>query len=347
MRLGKEQLETILNGIPRIKVGLIVDACVDLYWMADMTKSELSREDPELPLPIFEEKASLGAGSNVAANLSAMGAKNLQFVSCVGTDWRAWLVKEQLEKIQVSDRCLVVSDQLVTPAYCKPIRCGLSGVRYEAPRIDFANSAPLPRDVRERLRENFLAMAQSSDIVLVSDQFQNGCLTPEIIADIGRLGKNKPIVVDSRNRISAYRCAVLKPNEVEACRCFGLDLALSKDEEAMENAAARLLKETDAKMVLLTMGEKGLICCGPSGSQTIGACPVEPPIDFVGAGDAFMAAFALAYAVIGKEDAASEFACLVSAVVIKKIGTTGSASPDEIRAAYRLYAGRSAGNGEA
>lgn len=340
MRMQEEQLEKILGEIPLVRVGVIGDACVDIYWRADMTKSELSREVPHHTLPVYEERVSLGAGSNVVNNLVAMGAESVQFVSCIGTDWRARLVKEQLDKICVSDRRLVVSDRLVTPAYCKPIRCGISNVCYEAPRIDFENLMPIPKEVGERLRENFRDMADKVDILLVSDQFTNGCVTPEIIEDIGLMGESKTVVVDSRSRIAKYRGAVLKPNEVEACRCLNIDLRLSRDVGFMEEAAARLLNMTRSRMVLLTLGERGAVCCGPSGSQLIPACPVEPPIDFVGAGDAFLAAFALAYAITGCGGCAAEFASLASAVVIKKLGTTGSAAPDEIRRAYRQYFGR-------
>lgn len=347
MKLQKEQLEQILAGLQKVKVGMIGDACIDIYWKADMTKSELSREVPHHPLPVFEERVSLGAGANVVNNLAAMGAKDIRYISFIGVDWRAELFEKQLASIGVSGDLIVSSDELVTPAYCKPIRCGISDVWYEDPRLDFENRCPIPREVREQLRENFLSVAKEADILLVSDQFQYGCVTPEIIQELETIGKKKAVLVDSRNRIAQYRHAILKPNEVETCRCLGWDIDRSSEISYMEAAAGCLLEQTEARMVLVTLGGNGSICRSEAGSTHIPAFPVSPPIDIVGAGDAFLAAFSLAFAVTEDQVCSAEFASLVSSIVIKKIGTTGSAAPDEIREAYQFYTKKAGKRGKA
>ena len=61
----------------------------------------------------------------------------------------------------------------------------------------------------------------------------------------------------------------------------------------------------------------------------------EPPLDIVGAGDTFLSAFAAALAAGIPGDVAAAFANLASAVTIRKIGTTGTASPEEITARFR------------
>ena len=48
--LSKEQVKKICAGIKNARIGIIGDFCVDIYWHADMTKSELSRETPHLSL---------------------------------------------------------------------------------------------------------------------------------------------------------------------------------------------------------------------------------------------------------------------------------------------------------
>lgn len=47
--LSKEQAKKICAGIKNAHIGIIGDFCVDIYWHADMTKSELSRETPHYP----------------------------------------------------------------------------------------------------------------------------------------------------------------------------------------------------------------------------------------------------------------------------------------------------------
>ena len=64
------------------------------------------------------------------------------------------------------------------------------------------------------------------------------------------------------------------------------------------------------------------------------AMPVPPPVDTVGAGDAFAAAFGLAYAAGAELALAVRFAATASAVTVKRIGCTGSASREEIQAIW-------------
>ena len=66
-------------------------------------------------------------------------------------------------------------------------------------------------------------------------------------------------------------------------------------------------------------------------------CPanrVEPPIDIVGAGDTFLSGFGCALASGATIDVAARIAALASSVTVKKIGTTGTASREEIQAAF-------------
>ena len=51
-----------LKKLGKGRIGVIGDFCLDVYWHADMTKSELSRETPHFPLPIVQERLSPGEG---------------------------------------------------------------------------------------------------------------------------------------------------------------------------------------------------------------------------------------------------------------------------------------------
>ncbi|NIM05563.1 MAG: sugar kinase, partial [Armatimonadetes bacterium] len=41
-----------------VRVGVVGDACLDIYWEADMTRSRLARENPHFILPVIEERLS-------------------------------------------------------------------------------------------------------------------------------------------------------------------------------------------------------------------------------------------------------------------------------------------------
>src|SRR5690554_4477955 len=83
-----ERLDEILADISGARIGLIGDLCLDVYWKADMTLSELSRETPHYTLPVVEERTSPGGGANVLANIAALMPGSILFTGVIGYDWR-------------------------------------------------------------------------------------------------------------------------------------------------------------------------------------------------------------------------------------------------------------------
>lgn len=329
-------MDEILRKLPEQKVALIADGCVDIYWEADMRISELSREVPHFPLPIVEERFSLGAGANVAANLAALGVGDVRFVGCIGNDWRGMLFRKLFRKIEVSDRYLAVSENRITPAYCKPIRNGVSPVKYEDPRLDFNNHSPMPEEAEEALLQNLDKAADGADVLIVCDQLTDGCMTNRVIERIAAIGREIPVIADSRDRAGLFRGAVVKPNEIEICRALGLPASDAEDTNAICRAAA-MLEEKTGSPVLVTLGNRGALWCEGGSCIRSPAYPVKPPIDFVGAGDSFLAGFAAAFGLKLSMEEKLGFANLVPAVTIRKIGVTGTASPNELRAILSDY----------
>ena len=74
--LSREELAALLHRVDGARVGLIGDLCLDLYWLADMKLSELSRETPHYPLPIVEERFAPGGAGNVATNIFRLSELN-------------------------------------------------------------------------------------------------------------------------------------------------------------------------------------------------------------------------------------------------------------------------------
>jgi sugar/nucleoside kinase (ribokinase family) len=64
------------------------------------------------------------------------------------------------------------------------------------------------------------------------------------------------------------------------------------------------------------------------------AFPVEGPIDIVGAGDATTAGIVCALASGATLVEAAYLGNLVASITIRKLGTTGTASPEEVLAHY-------------
>jgi rfaE bifunctional protein kinase chain/domain len=331
-RLSEQQLSSILTKISQTKTGLIGDLCIDIYWKADMTRSELSRETPHFPLPIVEERMSPGGGGNVAVNIAALRPAQVEAIGVIGNDWRGKALLTKLQQNGISDDYLVISDEIITNAYCKPLRRGMSEVEYEDPRLDFCNYKPLPDTAEKALLAMLAQAVKKLDVLCVSDQFLYGCITPAVRKQlIGYAAEGLTVIVDSRNRMGEYRGVIMKPNEIEAWGVvYGSKLPQKESLETYAETAERLA-EINGAPVCMTIGASG--CLYTDGKQTahVASYPVKPPIDIVGAGDTFLAAFGSALGAGIAPDIAASFGNLASSVTVRKIGTTGAASPEELK----------------
>ncbi len=330
--IGRDRLDLILSGINDVRIAIIGDFCLDVYWKADMTKSEISRETPHFPLPVVEERMSPGAGGNVAVNIAALGPKSIKAMGVAGRDWRGDILTQKLAESGIDTVGIFVSDKVVTNAYCKPIRKGISNLEYEDPRLDFTNYEKLPQEAETKLCELLDEISGVTDILCVSDQMPYGCITPLVREKILSLAKNGlKVVVDSRDRISLYHGVVLKPNEVEGMRALNFNTAAA--ELTLENyiTAAQALSRLNKSEVCMTLGALGCVFTDSKDTVYVPSYEVSKPIDICGAGDTFLSAFSCAAAAGAKSFEAASFANMAADVTIKKIGMTGTASPEEIR----------------
>ena len=331
-------MRELLDKIGKVRAVLIGDLCLDVYWSADMTKSRLSRETAHFPLPIVNERMTPGAGGNAAACMAALSPASLKVLGVAGQDWRGAELKKAFAAFPGLDCShLIVSDKVRTNAYCKPMRFGFSGEETEDPRLDFENYEPLPADVEEKLNAALLDAVRDADVLIVSDQFEFGCITGKIRETVNDLAEaGLPVFVDSRSRIGLYRNAVLKPNEIECARALGLPEDALKDgvDEAALAHAAAMLAEQCASRVALTLGSRGSLYFDGVNAIRIPPVKQEPPVDIVGAGDCFLSAMSLAFAAGASPEEACSLAAYASAVTVKKLGTTGTASREDILALW-------------
>ncbi|NLC43879.1 MAG: sugar kinase [Clostridiales bacterium] len=325
------RLLDMIKKIQNIRIGLVGDGCLDVYWDADMRLSKLSRETPHYPLPVVKERIYPGAGGNVAANVSSLNAGSVSMLSLIGKDWRGDCLLASLEELGINTSFILADSDWVTPAYCKPMRRGYSSVSYEDPRIDFENRVALTEKQEADIINNLTTLSNEVDVIIVCDQLQHGVISDKVREELEALAsKGKTVIVDSRSRIGLYRNVIIKPNEIEAMMALeGRQMSEEADLDSITNGAIKLYEQNKAPVVI-TMGNKGAIWYAGDELYLSESIPVEPPIDIVGAGDTFLAAFACAYGAGFTGPECISFANLASSVVIKKIGMTGTATPEEI-----------------
>ncbi len=319
--MGK--LKDYFPRLREVRVAVVGDFCLDAYWLADMTRSELSRETPRFALPVAEERYSPGAAGNVAANVRALGPETVA-VGVLGRDWRGEVLLEELRRRGVDTQALPRAEGWLTPAYIKPVRRGYE-TEQEDSRIDFANAEPLGGALEDELLSRLRSLKEKADGVCVQDQLACGVVTKRVRKAVGEAGPH--VVADSRSCAGEYRGVAVKPNELEAAS------ALGRNAETAPEELARALAEKVGGRVFLTVGKRGcLVCEAGSDATLVEGFPQDGPVDIVGAGDTFLAALVSFLACGAPPEEAAAFANLAASVTVKKLGTTGTCTPEELLA---------------
>jgi len=331
--LKRFRLLQILNSFKDLSAMVIGDFALDVYWYADMTRSELSRETPHYTRPVVREVYSPGASGNICCNLKGLGIKDVFAVTALGEDWRGRILKEKLQERGVLLDYVIVSSERVTSTYIKPILCGWDS-QQEDSRLDFINYNPLPKDLENQLIKNIQLMIPEVDAVIVEDQMtQNGIVTDNVREALIHLAEENPekiFVADSRERINLFRNMVLKPNRIEAVKAIhsSRDPLRVEMDELIE--IGREMQRKAKRPIYITLSDKGALLITDSEYYRLPAAPTKPPIDPVGAGDTFIAAVGASLAVGASPIEAGVIANLAASVIIKKLNITGTASPKEI-----------------
>jgi len=335
--LARTDIAGLLEKLKNVRVAVLGDLCLDVYWDADMRCSELSRETPHFPLPVTAERFSPGGAANVCANAAALSVRQVRAVGVLGNDWRAAVLGACCGERGVDVSLLAREPGRFTNAYCKPLRHGISDVVYEDPRLDFATLRPIAEETERQLLAALDRL--EADVLCVSDQLPFGCVTERVrgrVMELSRAGLT--VVADSRDRIGLYRDVIVKPNEVEGYRAARggnppEDAGLSEFA-----ACASELSGRTGRRVFMTLGARGCLCA--EGDRIAHVPAARPPekIDFVGAGDTVLASLGAALAAGADAETAMTFSCLCASVTIGKLGVTGTASPAEILAMARRQA---------
>ena len=323
-----------LEKLGKGRIAVIGDFCLDVYWHADMTKSELSRETPHFPLPVVSERLSPGGAGNVVMNLLALAPKSVSAIGVFGNDWRGNALRTLLKEAGADISGIVTDPARMTNTYIKPLRQGYAeNVVYEDPRLDFTNYDALGAESEKRLLSALNRTAKKCDVICVCDQMPFGCITPAIrsrLIELGRAGHT--VIVDSRDRIALYTDVIVKPNEIESARCF--EDKISPTEFAKLAVA---LEERTGRPAIVTAGDKGCDVSEKGRVTPVNARRVTGEIDFCGAGDTFLSGLAASTAGGFPLIDAARIACCASSVTIKKLKTTGTANREELAAALKGY----------
>lgn len=355
--LTTSRLEHILDRLPTLIIGVVGDLFLDRYLDIDATLSETSIETGLEAYQVVGVRSDPGAAGTVLNNLAALGVGRIRCVSVLGDDGEGYELRQALRRMPTIDTGTVFTDaRRRTPTYTKPMLRRPGRPPEELNRLDIKNRAPLPPDTEERVLDALSDLWSGTDAILVLDQVSEpdcGVVTARVRERLARLGDLQPdrlVLADSRERIGMFRSVWLKPNDRECVRAGNPQTGLTRVgfSRLIVDPGIEALGRRSGRPVFCTCGERGMLVFDPREDtpsiRPVPAFPVAEPIDIVGAGDSASAGLAGALAAGATLTEAAAFANLVASITIRQLGTTGTASPEQIRRRWVEVQGEAAGS---
>lgn len=342
------RFDAITQGYPQLTLAVVGDFCLDRYLEIDPARPETSLETGLPVHNVVNVRAQPGGAGTILNNLVALGVGSLYAVGFAGDDGEGF----ELRRALAARRGVRLDHFVQTPerrtfTYCKPLVVEPGKPPRELNRLDSKNWTPTPPAVEERMVDAVGRLARTANAFILLSQVdvpETGVLTRGVLNAIKTLTENEPrltILADSRRGLADFPPVGFKMNSAELARLVGSPVALSP--EAAKEAAAAIARRHH-RYVFGTLAENGILGAGPDGRvEHVPVLPVRGPIDIVGAGDAVTANLTTALAVGATLRETLELANAAASVVVHQLGTTGTATTDQIREALFGGAAESAG----
>ncbi|MFH1996412.1 MAG: D-glycero-beta-D-manno-heptose-7-phosphate kinase [Candidatus Omnitrophota bacterium] len=322
MKIGERAgFKKTLSNFKNKKILVVGDLILDEFiW------GNVSRISPEAPVPVVwakRESFMPGGACNVANNISSLGAK-AYIIGTVGNDEAGDTLKKELERSGIETGGMIVERGRPTT-----LKTRVVAQNQQVVRIDKENLDPLSGTVTAKLVDNVKRVIDQVDAVILED-YGKGVVTPGLLSKVIPLAKasRTMIAVDPKEEhFYDYRGAsLITPNQHEASKLAGFNIA---DDAKLMKAGKRLLSALHCKMVLVTLGEKGM-CLFQRGLKPRKIPTMAQEVyDVSGAGDTVIAVFTLAYVSGARPVAAARIANCAAGIVVGKLGTA-VVSPEEL-----------------
>ena len=334
-------IEQILAALPGKTVGVLGDLFLDRYLDIDAALTEPSVETGLDAYQVTRVRSYPGALGTIFNNLAALGVGRIYPIAVVGDDGEGYELKQALKRMpSVHLGGVVTWEGRRTPTYTKPMLTEAGKPPRELNRLDIKNRTPTPPAAERMVIELLEEAWPQFDALIVLDQVSEedcGVVTKRVRERLAELGEREPerfVLADSREQIRQFRAVHVKPNERE---CFVQGGSPAGDDL---NLGPYLMAAGCGRAVFCTAGERGIFLYRIGSDQKLSEVrvpgfPAAGPTDPVGAGDSCSAGIACAVSGGATLEQAAAFGNLVASITVQQIGTTGTASPEQVRQRWR------------
>lgn len=330
--LSTARVRQILISARKRHVVVIGDAMLDHFiW------GNVARISPEAPVPVVDfarESFMPGGAANVARNLTALEVKTELF-GVVGKDISAEQLKRLLTQQHIGCRNLVANESRPTS-----VKTRIVAHKQQVVRIDREMRDGIDASVTRRLIRALESNISNVDAVIVGD-YGKGVVTQPLLEQVKSLCRSHGIWLSLDPKpvhdLNLAGLSLITPNRKEAFELAKLsDDTRNHDPLADTNlmrAADRLLDELRPALLLITLGELGMLLCQRSQRPYHIPTVAQEVFDVSGAGDTVIATFTLAIASGASPLEAAILSNHAAGIVVGKIGTA-TVAPEELLASF-------------
>ena len=329
--LSASRVRQILSAATKTRVLVVGDVMLDQFiW------GGVSRISPEAPVPVvdFERESFMpGGAANVARNLTALNVPTKVF-GVVGKDESANQLKKLLLQQNVDCDGLVTSSDRHTSVKTRVI-----AHKQQVCRIDRETRRQLLPQEWNQLLPLIRKDLEKADALIIGD-YGKGVVDNQLLGQLKPYRKKavwlsfdpKPVHHSNLDGLS-----LITPNRKEAFELANLpDETKNANPLADKNlmlVAERLLNELRPEVLLITLGELGMLLCQRGQKPFHIPTVAQEVFDVSGAGDTVIATFTLAIAAGASPIEAAILSNHAAGIVVGKIGTA-TTSAQELLASF-------------
>jgi D-beta-D-heptose 7-phosphate kinase/D-beta-D-heptose 1-phosphate adenosyltransferase len=326
--LSAARARQILAAAQKTRVLVVGDVMLDQFiW------GGVSRISPEAPVPVVDfqrESFMPGGAANVARNLVSL-ATPAELFGAIGNDDAGRKLQKLLAEQNIGCSGLVKSSARHTS-----IKTRIVAHQQQVVRIDRETRDGLDGKLTGSLLAELKSKLPKADAVIVGD-YGKGVVTQPLLNEIKSLchARGVWLSLDPKpvHHLNLNSLSLITPNRKEAFELADLpDETKNANPFADKNlmlVAERLLNELRPALLLITLGEFGMLLCQRGQKPFHIPTVAQEVFDVSGAGDTVIASFTLAIAAGASPIEAAILSNHAAGIVVGKVGTAVT-TPEEL-----------------
>ncbi len=331
--LTASRVRKLLDAGSRARILVLGDVMLDHFlW------GKVGRISPEAPVPVveFERETFIpGGAGNVARNLADLNVA-VDLFGLIGRDDAARRLKQVLKHDRIGCLGLMGGE-----GRCTSVKTRIVAHRQQIVRVDRETRSDIDDAMTRRLLRAVETGLTGADAVILGD-YAKGVITQPLLDEIKRLCRERGVwlSVDPKpaHHLDLSNLSLLTPNRKEAFELAGApDQARAEapsQDAALLRVADKLLEELRPALLMITLGDQGLLLCQRRQAPFHIPTVAREVFDVSGAGDTTIASFTLAIVAGASPIEAAIFSNHAAGVVVGKVGTA-TVHPHELLESFR------------